>query len=69
MPRKTRRQLVGKQEDAEREQREDALRALERELHQPQSQQNENSLPVIREQDGIIVPLVQAKIMPLTVHA
>jgi hypothetical protein len=33
MPRSTRRQLVGKQEDILRQEREDALRALEQELH------------------------------------
>lgn len=33
MPRKTRRQLVGKQEDIEREEREAELSALEWELH------------------------------------
>jgi hypothetical protein len=33
MPRKTRRQLVGKQEDIDREERETALRGLAWELH------------------------------------
>jgi len=33
MPRKTRRQLVGKQEDVERQEREAALEALTLELH------------------------------------
>jgi len=33
MPRKTRRQLIGKQEDIEREEREAALHDLELELH------------------------------------
>ena len=66
MPRKTRRQLVGKQEDVERQEREDELRALERELHQEQ-QENENLLPQATEPTEMIISLFQAKIMPLTV--
>jgi hypothetical protein len=45
MPRRTRRQLLGKQEDIERRQREEALSELERELHQ--SEAPTISLPVI----------------------
>jgi hypothetical protein len=40
MPRRTRKQLVGKQEDIEHRQREEALSELERELH-------ENEAPTI----------------------
>jgi len=68
MPRKTRRQLVGKQEDAERQEREDTLRALEAELHREQ-QENKEILPLVAEPAEIIVSLFQAKTMPLTVPA
>src|ERR1700738_3490762 len=42
MPRKTRRQLIGKQEDIERQEREDALLALEHELHRPRIESIDN---------------------------
>lgn len=67
MPRKTRRQLVGKQEDIERQEREDALRALEQELHR--EQENPDDPPsVVIEPMEMIVSLFQAKIRLLTVH-
>jgi hypothetical protein len=68
MPRKTRRQLVGKQEDIERQEREDELRALERELHQEQ-QENENFLPQVIKPAEMVIPLFQAKIRLLTLPA
>jgi len=67
MPRKTRRQLVGKQEDVERQEREDELRALEQELHQQQQEDFENPLPTLTEPMEMIVSLFQAKIRLLTV--
>jgi hypothetical protein len=68
MARKTRRQLVGKQEDAERQEREAALRVLERELHQAQSEKPDDPFPEITELGEMITSLFQAKIKPLTVH-
>lgn len=68
MPRKTRRQLVGKQEDIERQEREDALRALEDELHQQQTGKPDDPSPAITEPVEMIVSLFQAKTMLLTVH-
>jgi hypothetical protein len=47
MPRRTRRQLVGKQEDTLRRQREEALSELERELHE--SEAPTIPLPVVSE--------------------
>ena len=66
MPRKTRRQLVGKQEDIEREEREEALRVLERELHLVQK--IKNSVPRIIERAADDISQLQAKTMLLTVH-
>lgn len=68
MPRKTRRQLVGKQEDAERQEREAELRALEEELHQQQENSDDPS-PAVTEPMEMIVSLLQARTMPLTVHS
>lgn len=48
MPRRTRKQLVGKQEDIERRQREEALSELERELHETEAPTI--PLPVITEE-------------------
>lgn len=67
MPRKSRRQLVGKQEDVERREREEALRALEHELHQQQQEDYESPRPTITEPADMARRLFQAKIMPLTV--
>jgi hypothetical protein len=55
MPRKTRRQLVGKQEDDEREEREAELRILEWELHLAWVTDEEKS------QDLEIQPMNQAE--------
>ena len=68
MPRKTRRQLVGKQEDIERQEREDALRTLERELRR-ERQENENILPLVTEPAEMITSLFKAKMTLLTVPA
>jgi hypothetical protein len=68
MPRKTRRQLVGKQEDAERMEREASLLALERELHQEQTEKMDDFLPMITEPVEMVAALFKAKIKPLTVH-
>jgi uncharacterized membrane protein YccC len=68
MPRKTRRQLVGKKEDVEREGREAALRALEDELHHQQQENSEDPLQVISEPMEMLGSLFQAKTMLLTVH-
>ena len=67
MPRKTRRQLIGKQEDIERQEREDALRALEDELHQQQENLDDPPSAIIEPME-MIVSLFKAKRMPLTVH-
>lgn len=69
MPRKTRIQMVGKQEDAERQEREDALLALEHELHQLGPGNVNDPLSANIEPVGITVSLLQAIRMPLTVHA
>jgi len=66
MPRKTRRQLVGKQEDIEREQLEEGLCALARELHLVQT--IKSSVPYVIERAADDLPLLQAKTMLLTVH-
>jgi hypothetical protein len=68
MPRKTRRQLIGKEEDIEREEREDALRALKSELRQAHIQKSDDLLPEIIEPAEEIKSLFQAIEMPLTVH-
>jgi len=67
MPRKTRRQLVGKQEDIERQEREDVLRALEWELHLMQSAKSGDFLPETFEPAEDVISLLQAEIMLLTV--
>jgi hypothetical protein len=67
MPRKTRRQLVGKQEDAERQEREDSLRDLERELHQQQQEDFENPLSAPTEPTEIVISLLKATTRLLTV--
>lgn len=69
MPRRTRRQLVGKQEDAERMEREASLRALELELHQAQTEKTDDFLPEAIEPMEMVIALFRAKITPLTVHA
>jgi hypothetical protein len=61
MPRKTRRQLVGKQEDAEREEREDALRALEQELHQEQENLDDPPSVVTEPMEMIGLPIPSQK--------
>ena len=66
MPRKTRRQLVGKQEDIEREEREEALCALQCELHLVQDIRN--SAPHIIERAADDISQTQAKKVLLTVH-
>jgi hypothetical protein len=69
MPRKTRRQLVGKQEDVERQEREEALRLLELELRLAQIAK------IIRLLRPEVEPVEddksqsQAQTMPLTVPA
>lgn len=68
MPRKTRRQLVGKQEDIERQERENALHTLEVELHREQ-QESENIPPTVTEPEEAAISLFQAKTMLLTVPA
>lgn len=68
MPRKTRRQLVGKQEDIERQEREDALRVLERELRLVQSAIGDKKLwPDELELTQQAVSQPEAKTMLLTV--
>lgn len=55
MPRLTRRQLVGKDEDIERQEREEELRALEVELHKAQREEVVISLPVVSEPTQVAV--------------
>jgi len=58
MPRKTRRQLVGKHEDIERQEREDGLQALEDELHRLQIETIDNLLPLATEPGEMAVSLI-----------
>jgi hypothetical protein len=67
MPRRTRRQLVGKQEDTERQEREEELSALEWELRVAWAIRYENSAS---DEIGLTEPAVsqfQAKTVLLTV--
>jgi hypothetical protein len=65
MPRRTRRQLVGKEEDVERREREEELRALERELHQEKREEVERLHSSSAELVEKLASLSQAKIMAL----
>lgn len=67
MPRKTRRQLVGKQEDIEREAREAEIRDLAWELQLVWVTSGENSGLSEVEPTEHAVSQCQAEIMPLTV--
>jgi len=67
MPRKTRRQLTGKQEDSEREERETELRALEWELHLAWAIRDKKSDDEHVEPGDRAVSQYQAKILLLTV--
>lgn len=69
MPRKTRRQFVGKQEDVEQQEREDALRILASDLHRLQVAKKKNpSLSEIEPTEDLVF-LPQAEIKILTVHS
>jgi hypothetical protein len=67
MPRQTRRQLVGKQEDGEREEREEELRALEWELRLAWTKGDINSASPEVELAEPAVSQLQAKTSLLTV--
>jgi hypothetical protein len=67
MPRKTRRQLIGKQEDDDRQEREEALRDLEWELHLAWAIGDKKLWPEEVELTEHAVSQPEAKIMLLTV--